>query len=129
MSYREDPAVIALLSERLQIRDHQRVDYIFVDYRRLKEGGMIKLATDHLKLTLLCPLPFLADLHGAYLTPDFMTHIRPLIDAAKPVMNKRALLGINPVKAMILKGVVLFLGVNYQVFKSQRDALFFLTGK
>jgi hypothetical protein len=129
MNYRDDPAITLLLSERLQIKDHQGVEYIFTDYRKLKESEMIKLSTDHLNLTMLCPLPFLSDYHDTYVTPDYMTHVRLLVDAAKPIMSKGALLGIDAVKATILKGIVLFSGVNYQAFETEQEALLFLTGK
>ena len=129
MNYRDNPKVMSLLSARLQIRDHFGMEYIYVDYRDLKERDMIQLASDHLALTMLYPLSYLADFHRTYVTPDFMTHVRPLVEAAKPLATKGAFLGIDPVKSAILKGIVLFSGVNYQAFDTEEDALLFLSEK
>lgn len=115
------------LANRLTIEEHNGKQIIFVDYRGLKEKEMIELVNNHLELTLKTKLPFLADYHNAYVTPGYMIHAKHFAETTKQIITKGAFLGINKVKSFILKGVVQFIGVNYQAFVNRDQAIEFLT--
>jgi len=116
----------ALCSAQLSIQSHMGFEFVFVDYRGLKETDMIKLASQHADLTLLTGLSFIADLNDAYATPAFMDHVKILVKAVSHISYRGALLGIDPVKEMILKGLVRFFGANYRAFEDREKALRFL---
>jgi len=114
-------------SDRLRIEEYNGVKIVFVDFKGLKEKQMIDLIDDHLKLTLQTPLPFILDLHEAYLTPNVMIHGRRFAELTKTIVGKGALIGLTQVKSYILKGVVFVYGVNYRSFESKNEAIDFLT--
>ena len=115
-----------LCSDRLIIETHKGFEFIFVDYRGLKEQEMMDLASRHGALTLLTKLSFIADLNNTYITPAYMEHVRTQVIATRDIMIKGALLGIDPVKEMILKGLVFFYGANYRSFETWDKAIEFL---
>lgn len=57
--------------DRLTIEEHNDKEFIFLDYKGLKENEMIKLVNRHLELTIERKLPFLADFHNAFATPGY----------------------------------------------------------
>ncbi len=116
-----------LNSDRLIIEEYNGIKIIFVDFKGLKEKGMIDLIDNHLELTLQTRFPFILDLHDSYLTPNVMTHGKRFADLTKTIVDKGALIGINQVKSYILKGVVYFYGVNYKSFNTKTEAIEFLT--
>ncbi|WHZ07395.1 MAG: hypothetical protein OJF59_001148 [Cytophagales bacterium] len=118
---------MVVMTDRLRIERYNNKDIIFVDYRGLKEKEMIELVMRHQKLTEETRLPFLADFHETFATPGYMLHAKEFVKATRPLINKGALLGIDIVKAWILKGILLTYGVNYKSFPSKEDAIEFLT--
>jgi hypothetical protein len=115
------------LSNRLKIEEHKGKQIIVVNYNGLKEKEMIELINNHLKLTLETRLPFLADFTNCYVTHQYMVHARQFIEAIKKINDKGALLGIDPIKAGILKGVIYTYEVNFKSFETIDKAIDFLT--
>lgn len=116
----------ALCSPRLSIQSHNGFEFVFVDYRGLKETDMIKLAGQHADLTILTGLSFISDLNDTYATPAFTDHVKSLVTSTSHIPFKGTLLGIDPVKEMILKGLVMFFGANYRALENREEALQFL---
>lgn len=115
------------ISERLTIQEHNRSQIIFVDYTGLKENEMIDLVNQHLALTLKTKLNFLADFHDTFATPGYMVHGRRFVETTKDIVDRGAFLGIDPVKAWILRGILSDYPVNYKSFESVDEAIAFLT--
>ena len=115
------------MTDRLTIEEHNGQRIACVDYRGLNENEMIELTNIHLEFSLNEKLPFLADYHGTYVTPEYMKHGRKFAELTKHIKNKGAFLGVSQVKSFILKGVVIFFGVNYRAFDSKEKAIEFLT--
>ena len=113
--------------ERLTIEEHHGKKIIFVNYSGLKEAGMIELINRHQLLALEIGLPFIADFKNTYVTTGFMKHARQFVEATKNTSDKGALLGVDPIKSMILKGVLVMYRVNYQSFENKEQAIAFLT--
>jgi len=88
---------------------------------------MIELVKKHLDLTLETKLSFLADFTNCYVTHQYMVHARQYVEATIKVIEKGALLGIDPIKGGILKGIIHAYDVNYQAFESIDEAIDFLT--
>ena len=112
--------------ERLTIEEHNGKKIIFVNYSGLKEAGMIELVNRHRELTLQTALPFLADYRKTYVSPAYMIHAKRFVETTKHTIDKGAFLGVDRVKSMILKGILLVYGVNYKTFESKEDAIAFL---
>ncbi len=117
------------ISDRLTIEEHNGKQFIFLDFKGLKERDMIALDNAHMKLQLVNKLPFLADFHNTYVTPEFMSNTKRLIELHKGIIEKGAFLGIDKVKSWILKGVVLVYGCNLKAFDTKEQAKYFLTGE
>lgn len=115
------------ISDRLTIVEHYKKQIIFVDYKGLKESEMIELANRHLVLTLETKLPFLSDFHSTYATPGYMIHAKRFVESTKNVIDKGALVGIDPIKSWILKGILIMYNVNYKAFETADKAIEFLT--
>jgi len=115
------------VSDRLTIEEHNGKRIIVVDYKGLKEKEMIELLTSHVTLTLDTKLNFLADFNNTYVTPGYMNHARKFVELTKSIVDKGALLGVDPIKAWILKGILYAYPVNYKAFKSSDEAIAFLT--
>lgn len=115
------------ISERLTIEEHNGRQIIVVNYDGLKEMEMIELVNHHLTLTLETKLPFLANYRNTYVTPRYMIYGQKFVASTKGVIEKGAFLGVDPIKAWILKGVVIMHGVNYQAFDTADKAIEFLT--
>ncbi len=116
------------ISDRLTIEEHNGKQFIFLDFKGLKERDMIALDNAHMKLQLVYKLPFLADFHNTYVTPGFMSNTKRLIELHKGIIEKGAFLGIDKIKSWILKGVVLVHGCNLKAFDTKEQAKYFLTG-
>ena len=56
-----------------------------------------------------------------------MIHAKKFIESTKSVIDKGALLGIDPIKAWILRGIVYDYNVNYKSFETVEKAITFLT--
>jgi hypothetical protein len=115
------------VSDRLTIEEYNGRQIIFVDYKGLKESEMIELINRHMELTLETKLPFLADFHNTYATPGYMIHARKFIESTKTIIDKGALVGIDPIKSWILKGLLYAYKVNYKSFETVDKAITFLT--
>src|SRR5688572_12911219 len=113
--------------DRLTIEEHNDKEFIFLDYKGLKENEMIKLVNRHLELTIERKLPFLADFHNTFATPGYMIHAKKFIESTKSIIDKGALVGIDPIKAWILRGIVYDYNVNYKSFETVEKAITFLT--
>jgi len=113
--------------ERLTIEEHNGKKIILVNYNGLKEAGMVELIKRHQELALQTGLPFIADFKNTYATTGFMKHARRFVEATKPTNDKGALLGIDSIKSMILKGVLILYRVNYEPFENKEQAIAFLT--
>jgi hypothetical protein len=118
-----------LAIERLTIEEHNGKKIIFVNYNGLKEAGMIELVNRHQQLALETGFPFIADFQNTYVTTGYMKHARRFVEATQLTVNKGALLGVDAVKSMILKGVLILYRVNYQPFDNKAQAVAFLTGE
>ncbi len=114
------------ISERLTIEEHNGKQFVFLDFKGLKERDMIALDKAHMKLQLVYKLPFLADFHNTYVTPEFMSNTKRLIELYKGIIEKGAFLGIDKVKSWILKGVVLVHCYNLKAFDTKEQAKYFL---
>jgi hypothetical protein len=115
------------ISDRLTIEEHHGTKIIFVKYHGLKEAEMIELVTKHEQLTHETKLPFIADFHNCYVTSGYMVYAKKYIESIKDIIDKGALVGVDPIKAAILKGVVFVYGVNYKAFETVAEAIDFLT--
>jgi hypothetical protein len=115
------------IPDRLRIEVHRGRQIIFVDYNGLKEKEMIALVKSHLALTLDAKLPFLADFSNCYVSPQYMVHARLFVEGTKKIIDRGALIGIDPIKAWILKGIVYFYKVNFRAFESVEKAIDFLS--
>ena len=93
----------------------------------LKENEMIKLVNRHLELTLETKLPFLADFHNTFATTGYMIHARKFIESTKIIIDKGALVGIDPIKSWTLRGLLYVYNVNYKSFETVDKAIAFLT--
>lgn len=113
--------------DRLTIEEHNGKCFVLVKYNGLKEKEMIELVHSHMELTLQKKLPFLADFHNTYATPLYMIHAKRFVEATKNIIDKGALIGIDPIKAWILKGLLSDYKVNYQSFPNIDKAIEFLT--
>jgi hypothetical protein len=98
-----------------------------VNYNGLKEKEMIELIKSHLALTLDTKLPFLADFSNCYVSTQYMVHGRQFVQATKKIIDRGAFIGVDPIKAWILKGIVYFYKVNFQAFESVEKAIDFLS--
>ena len=117
-----------MIKNRLKIEVHNEKKIIFVDYTGLKEKDMIELIKMHLELTLQTKLPFLADFNKTYVTTEYVNQARIFIESTKVIIDKGALLGIDKIKAGILKGILSIYNVNYKSFNTKGEALNFLQG-
>ena len=117
-----------MIKNRLKIEVHNEKKIIFVDYTGLKEKDMIELIKMHLELTLQTKLPFLADFNKTYVTTKYVNQARIFIESTKVIIDKGALLGIDKIKAGILKGILSIYYVNYKSFNTKGEALNFLQG-
>jgi len=114
------------ITDRLTVEDHHGTKIVFVDYTGLKEQDMITLVNNHLELTLKARLPFIADFHQTFATPGYLKHGHHFVASTKSIIAKGAFLGIDPVKAWILKGILMTYGVNYRAFNTKEEAIGFL---
>jgi len=118
-----------IISHRLRIEEHKGKQIIVVNYNGLKEKEMIALVKNHLELTLETKLSFLADFTNCYVTHQYMVHAREYVEATKKIIEKGALIGIDPIKAGILKGIIYTYNVNFQSFETRDKAIDFLTSE
>jgi hypothetical protein len=89
-----------------QICADLRIAGMILPGRNGKENGMIELIKRHLVLTLEKKLSFLADFSNTYVTSGYMIHVRQFVESTRNIIDKGALLGIDPIKAWILKGIL-----------------------
>jgi hypothetical protein len=115
--------------DRLIIEEHKGKQIIVVNYNGLKEKEMIELIKKHLELTLVTKLSFLADFTNCYVTHQYMVHARQFVEATIKIVEKGALLGIDPIKSGILKGLIYTYDVNFQAFETMDKAIDFLTSE
>lgn len=115
------------LSDRLIIEEHNGVKIISLTFTGLREGEIIELIQRHMELSLQTRLPFLIDLKGSFLTPNVMVHGKKFAELTRHIVDRGALIGVDRVKSLILKGVVFLYGVNYKAFETREQAIEFLT--
>lgn len=115
------------MTERLYIEEYNGQRIIVVDYRGLKEDQMIKLANEHLALTLETKLPFVCDTRDSYVTSGFLAAAMNFFEATKYVIHKGAFLNAGAVKGWILKGILLKYKGNFKSFETKDEAMDFLT--
>lgn len=115
------------MTERLYIEEYNGQQIIIVDYRGLKENQMIKLANEHLALTLQTKLPFVCDTRDTYVTSGFLTAAKNFLESTKHIIDKGAFIKAGSVKGWILKGLLLKLKGNFKSFDTKEEAMDFLT--
>lgn len=109
-------------------RNYKGREIIYVDYRGLKEEGMIATATDlrewllkenkdHLRLI---------NITDCYATPKFTTYIRALGRETQAIPFRGAIVGITGAKRVLLMGYNRLLGGKLKPFDSEDEALEYL---
>ncbi len=115
------------MTERLYIEEYNGQRIIVVDYKGLKENEMIKLANEHLALTLQTKLPFVCDTRDTYVTSGFLEAAKNFFESTKQIIDKGTFLKAGPVKGWILKGLLLKYKGNFKSFDTKEEAMDFLT--
>jgi hypothetical protein len=104
-------------------------EILSIDYSDLKENEIIKLASeiselvrsDNKNVLVLCIFN-----DKNYITPKIMRHMEAETGPLVHLVNKMALIGLSPVKKVILKGYNLFLKRNFVPFDTRDEAISYL---
>lgn len=120
------------MPERVNIISRDGEEILLVDYSDLKEDEMIETVYQAKAILLkrnkaIMILSVYND--HCYATPKFMITIRSETSELMHLMAKQAVVGLSPVKKMILKGYNFLFNKNIKNFDSIEEAIKFLTDK
>ena len=105
-------------------------EILLIDYSDLKQDQMIELGDLVLAQVLDDNTRFrILNIFNErnYLTPLVMNHQRKIVKEAIHLADKVAIIGLNPVKKIILNGINLLLGREFKSFSTREEALAYLS--
>ena len=104
-------------------------EILCVDYSDLKEDQMIALGYTLLEIVLAENKPVLIlNIFNErnFLSPNLMRHQRELLQKGIHLVEKVALVGLNPMKRIILTGINLLLRRDFKAFDNRDQAIDYL---
>ena len=105
---------------------HKGKEILFVDYKGVTdEAEMISFLKEAQKIVINDNKPYLqlSDITGVFLTPEYMKKLKEIAKETPKIAIKRAVVGITPIKKIILNTYNLILGKNgLKAFSNLEDA-------
>ena len=115
---------------RVKLVQFAGYDVLVIDYSDCKEDEMIAvlmLARDEVA-KYSKPLRIVSVFNDkCYATPNFMLVAKREVSSLGHLIKDQALVGLSPVKKMILKGFNAFQGRSFKDFKTLEEAMAYLT--
>jgi hypothetical protein len=113
--------------QKIQINNQE---ILVIDYSGLREDQMIELGDLALAQALADNARFrLLSIFNErnYLTPRVMNHQRKILKQAIHLADKVAIIGLNPIKKIILNGINSIMGSDFKSFATREEALAYLS--
>jgi hypothetical protein len=113
----------------LKVVMHDQQTIIVLDYRNSKEHEMIDIVTQAKEriLELKDPVKVLSIFNDKnFVTPKFMKAAEEQSAQVMHLIDKQSIVGLTPVKKLILKGYNFLFKRNIQNFDTEQEALDFL---
>lgn len=113
--------------QKIQINNQE---ILVIDYSGLRQDQMIELGDLALAQALADNARFrLLSIFNErnYLTPRVMNHQRKILKQAIHLADKVAIIGLNPIKKIILNGINSIMGSDFKSFATREEALAYLS--
>lgn len=113
--------------QKIQINNQE---ILVIDNSDLRQDQMIELGDLALAQALADNARFrLLNIFNErnYLTPQVMNHQRKILKQAIHLADKVAIIGLNPIKKIILNGINLIMGSDFKSFATREEALAYLS--